>query len=137
MSEDLEQLLAQLESADGRRLRAAGHLMTVVERDPAIAVQLAVLAPGLGDGIQLLKAGLLEIGDFLLVNKADTPGAEQLYEELMIAVEHGAIVRRGRPASANGSCAAKPRVMLVSAAQSTGIEELAAALDSTFPVASP
>ena len=39
---------------------------------------LMVLAPGLGDDIQAMKAGLLEVADVLVVNKADKPGAEGL-----------------------------------------------------------
>lgn len=41
------------------------------------------LAPGHGDGVQLLKAGLMEAGDVFVVNKADRPGAEKLYSELL------------------------------------------------------
>jgi LAO/AO transport system kinase len=43
---------------------------------------LVVLAPGLGDGIQAAKAGVLEIGDVFVVNKADRDGAEQLVRDL-------------------------------------------------------
>lgn len=45
-------------------------------------VVLVVSAPGLGDGIQAMKAGLLEIADILVVNKADRDGAERTVEEL-------------------------------------------------------
>jgi LAO/AO transport system kinase len=41
-----------------------------------------VLAPGLGDDIQVMKAGLLEVADLLVVNKADCPGAETLAMEM-------------------------------------------------------
>jgi len=44
---------------------------------------MIVLAPGLGDSIQLLKAGLMEIGDLFVVNKADRPDAERLHGELL------------------------------------------------------
>jgi len=44
---------------------------------------LIVLAPGLGDSIQLLKAGLMEIGDLFVVNKADRPDAARLHGELL------------------------------------------------------
>ncbi len=44
---------------------------------------MIVLAPGQGDGIQLLKAGLMEIGDLFVVNKADRPDAERLHGELL------------------------------------------------------
>lgn len=43
---------------------------------------LVVCAPGMGDEIQALKAGILEIADILVVSKADRPGAEQTVAEL-------------------------------------------------------
>ena len=46
-------------------------------------VVMVVSAPGLGDGIQAMKAGLLEIADILVVNKADREGAERTAEQLM------------------------------------------------------
>ena len=47
---------------------------------------MVVLAPGQGDSIQLLKAGLMEIGDVFVVNKADREGASQLYAALVSAL---------------------------------------------------
>jgi LAO/AO transport system kinase len=47
---------------------------------------LVVLHPGAGDGIQAMKAGLLEVADVLVVNKADQPGAERLQNDLEEAV---------------------------------------------------
>ena len=47
---------------------------------------MVVLAPGQGDSVQLLKAGLMEIGDIFVVNKADRDGADQLYSQLMQAL---------------------------------------------------
>lgn len=47
---------------------------------------LVVLHPGAGDGIQAMKAGLLEVADVLVVNKADLPGAERLASDLEEAV---------------------------------------------------
>jgi LAO/AO transport system kinase len=41
-------------------------------------ITLMVLAPGFGDDIQAMKAGLLEVADFLVVNKSDLAGAEAL-----------------------------------------------------------
>jgi LAO/AO transport system kinase len=49
-------------------------------------VVLVVSAPGLGDGIQAMKAGLLEIADILVVNKADREGAERTADELGAAL---------------------------------------------------
>jgi LAO/AO transport system kinase len=43
---------------------------------------LVLLAPGMGDGIQAAKAGILEIGDLYVINKADREGADQVRREL-------------------------------------------------------
>ncbi|MGN6252260.1 MAG: methylmalonyl Co-A mutase-associated GTPase MeaB [Marmoricola sp.] len=43
---------------------------------------LVLLAPGMGDGIQAAKAGILEIGDLYVINKADRDGADQVRREL-------------------------------------------------------
>ncbi|MDR0965810.1 MAG: hypothetical protein LBM75_04805, partial [Myxococcales bacterium] len=40
------------------------------------------LAPGLGDDIQAMKAGLIEVADLLVINKGDLPGAEALQRDL-------------------------------------------------------
>ncbi len=47
---------------------------------------VVVLVPEAGDSIQAMKAGLLEIADIFLINKADRPGAENLANELMAAL---------------------------------------------------
>jgi GTPase len=47
---------------------------------------LVVLCPGAGDGIQAMKAGLLEVADVLVVNKDDRPGADRLATDLEEAV---------------------------------------------------
>ncbi|GMQ86129.1 MAG: methylmalonyl Co-A mutase-associated GTPase MeaB [Acidimicrobiia bacterium] len=54
---------------------------------------VVVVNPGWGDAIQAAKAGLLEIGDVFVVNKADRQGAEQAVNELIGALELG----RARP----------------------------------------
>jgi LAO/AO transport system kinase len=68
-------------------LDAVGYPMIVVEtvgtgQDGTDIASLAdtvvvVEAPGLGDGVQAIKSGLLEVGDIVAVNKADQPGAEE------------------------------------------------------------
>ncbi|GAB3756250.1 methylmalonyl Co-A mutase-associated GTPase MeaB [Microlunatus parietis] len=53
---------------------------------------VVLLAPGMGDGVQAAKAGVLEIGDLFVVNKADRDGAQSLIRELrgMVALaDHG------------------------------------------------
>ncbi|GAB2767113.1 methylmalonyl Co-A mutase-associated GTPase MeaB [Nocardioides salsibiostraticola] len=43
---------------------------------------MVLLAPGMGDGIQAAKAGILEIGDLFVINKADRDGADQVRRDL-------------------------------------------------------
>lgn len=50
-------------------------------------VTVVVLAPGQGDEVQAHKAGVLEIADLLVVNKADREGADRTIQELSLAVE--------------------------------------------------
>ncbi|MEL7645378.1 MAG: methylmalonyl Co-A mutase-associated GTPase MeaB [Anaerolineaceae bacterium] len=50
---------------------------------------IVVAAPGMGDDIQAIKAGILEIADILVVNKADLPGADQTYRNLVSMIEMG------------------------------------------------
>jgi LAO/AO transport system kinase len=45
-------------------------------------VTVVVLVPGLGDDVQAIKAGIIEIADVLVINKTDLPGAERLEEDL-------------------------------------------------------
>lgn len=54
---------------------------------------MVVLAPGQGDSIQLLKAGLMEAGDLFVVNKADREGADQLFQSLLSALRLNAMAR--------------------------------------------
>jgi LAO/AO transport system kinase len=48
-----------------------------------------VSLPGMGDDIQAMKAGLLEIADIFVVNKADTPGADEVVEQLGAMLDMG------------------------------------------------
>jgi LAO/AO transport system kinase len=48
-------------------------------------IVVVVMAPGMGDEIQSIKAGILEIGDVYAVNKCDLPGADRTAHELMAA----------------------------------------------------
>lgn len=54
---------------------------------------MVVLAPGQGDSIQMLKAGLMEAGDLFVVNKADREGANQLFQSLISALQLDALAR--------------------------------------------
>ena len=46
-----------------------------------------VVIPGMGDGIQAIKAGILEVGDIFLINKADRDGSDKTYSDLKLMIE--------------------------------------------------
>ncbi|MEI7818315.1 MAG: methylmalonyl Co-A mutase-associated GTPase MeaB [Desulfuromonadales bacterium] len=73
-----------------------------------------VMVPGLGDDIQAIKAGILEIGDIFVVNKADRDGADRTARELSNMLEMRNIV--------DGNW--NPQVMKTEATRGTGINEL-------------
>ncbi len=60
---------------------------------------VVVLVPGLGDGVQALKAGLLEIADLFVVNKSDRPEAARVVRELQQLLELEGGERHGWPVS--------------------------------------
>jgi GTPase len=78
-----------------------------------------VLVPESGDGIQTLKAGVMEVADVFVINKSDRPGADRLKAE----VEAMLGLRAARPVW-------KPPVILTVATTGDGVTELAAALDA-------
>jgi LAO/AO transport system kinase len=73
-----------------------------------------VMVPGLGDDIQAIKAGILEIGDIFVVNKADREGADRTARELSTMLE------MRNPAEGGW----RPQVMKTEAQRGTGINEL-------------
>jgi len=77
-------------------------------------------APQLGDGVQASKAGILEMVDLLVVNKADLPGAEIAAEQLRTSLLH----RRS-----SDSVSWEPSVHLTVATNGTGVSRLVDALD--------
>ncbi|MGZ3538123.1 MAG: methylmalonyl Co-A mutase-associated GTPase MeaB [Thermodesulfobacteriota bacterium] len=54
---------------------------------------IVVLVPGLGDDIQAIKAGIIEIGDLFVINKSDREGADRMERDLRMVIEMGR--RRG------------------------------------------
>jgi len=79
---------------------------------------VVLVAPGMGDGIQAAKAGILEIGDLYVVNKADRDGADKVRRDL-----------RGMLRLADRSEGAwQPPVLAMAAQQGTGVAEVVAAL---------
>jgi len=82
---------------------------------------VVLLAPGMGDGIQAAKAGILEVADIFVVNKADREGADQTVREL----KH--LVSLGRRGSAGPSW--RPPVICTVATRTEGIDELVGAIE--------
>jgi LAO/AO transport system kinase len=58
-----------------------------VEVAESVHTTAVVSMPGMGDEIQTMKAGLLEIGDIFVVNKADKPGADDVIDQLRLMLE--------------------------------------------------
>ncbi len=83
---------------------------------------VVLLAPGMGDGIQAAKAGILEIGDIFSVNKADRDGANTTRRELRSVLSmttHGDDAHRWKPA-----------IVMTVATTGEGIEELVTQIDA-------
>ncbi len=91
----------------------------IVELADVVAV---VLMPESGDEIQMLKAGLMEVGDVFVLNKQDLPGSDRLLEQVQYAVG----LRESSPQ--------RPRtpIVQVSAAAGSGVPRLAEALRGYF-----
>jgi LAO/AO transport system kinase len=98
---------------------------------------LVVEAPGLGDEIQAIKAGILEIADVLVINKADRPGVENTERALRSTLElahptkrvfrhHGKDMSISAPAT--DSTLWIPPIVKTVATEGKGIDELAAAI---------
>ncbi|HEX8172850.1 MAG TPA: methylmalonyl Co-A mutase-associated GTPase MeaB [Thermoanaerobaculia bacterium] len=88
-----------------------------VEVVRTVQTNLVVLVPGMGDDIQAIKAGIMEIGDVFVVNKADRPGADKTVTEVTMMMslveEHGDWV---------------PPIVKTVASRGDGIPELDAAI---------
>lgn len=110
-------------------LDAAGKQYVLIEtvgvgQDEVDIVRLAdctlvLLVPGMGDDVQNMKAGLMEIADIFVLNKSDREGVERLEADLE-ATLHLAPDRKGW----------KPAIVRTAATENRGIEELAAAISS-------
>jgi GTPase len=99
---------------------------------------LVVEAPGLGDDIQAIKAGILEIADILVINKADRPGVENAEKALKSMLDlahpvqrvyshHGSLIPAARPADEAKEVKQiwVPPILRTVATEGKGIAELA------------
>ncbi|MFM8321296.1 MAG: methylmalonyl Co-A mutase-associated GTPase MeaB [Chloroflexota bacterium] len=84
---------------------------------------LVIEAPGLGDDIQAIKAGILEIADVLVINKADRPGLESTERALK------GMLQLGHPTH---NADWLPPIVQTVATEGQGIDELAAAVDRHY-----
>ncbi|MBL0716713.1 MAG: methylmalonyl Co-A mutase-associated GTPase MeaB [Desulfosarcina sp.] len=74
---------------------------------------VVVLAPGMGDSIQAMKAGIMEIGDIFVVNKADRKGATETYNDINGILSYKSFADTWRP-----------KIYKTTAIKSEGIDEL-------------
>jgi len=95
-----------------------GQAETEIVQTADLTVVIAV--PGLGDEIQIIKAGIMEIGDIFVVNKADRDGAEKVFTEINMMLD---MVPQG---------ALKPPVLRTVANRDQGVSELLVALEERF-----
>ncbi len=127
--------LAATSTAAAAVLDAAGFDLILIETvgtgqsevEVAAAADTTVVleAPEMGDEVQAIKAGLLEVADLVVVNKGDKPGAQrtaaQLRAMLVATAPRGGSTGRPRPK--------RPDVLITTAATGAGVPELLAALD--------
>lgn len=83
---------------------------------------VVLLAPGMGDGIQAAKAGILEVADVFVVNKSDRDGADQTVRDLKYMISLG---RREVPGASW-----RPPVVPTVASRGTGIDQVVEAVDA-------
>jgi LAO/AO transport system kinase len=113
------QVVAVLDAAgkDAVLIETVGAGQDEVEIASAAETTVVVNTPGTGDDVQALKAGILEIADILVVNKADQPGADTLVHQLQALVSRAGGDERGIP------------VLKTVATSGDGIVELVDAID--------
>ncbi len=81
---------------------------------------IVLLAPGMGDGIQAAKAGILEIGDLFVVNKADRDGADSTVRDIRHMISLG---------DRSDEDVWRPPVLKTVASRDEGVEEVAQAVE--------
>jgi LAO/AO transport system kinase len=102
-------------------LETVGVGQSEVEVAGAADTTVVLLAPGMGDGIQAVKAGILEVADVLVVNKADREGADRTVRDLRHAVQLG---------EDSAHVGWRVPVVRTVASDGTGVEDLVGAVDA-------
>jgi LAO/AO transport system kinase len=135
--------LASTTTAAAAVLDAAGFDLILIETvgtgqsevEVAAAADTTVVleAPEMGDEVQAIKAGLLEVADLVVVNKGDKPGAQRTAAQLR-AMLVAVAPRPGGPGGSGMASTVRPRpkrpdVLITTASTGDGVPELLAALD--------
>jgi LAO/AO transport system kinase len=100
-------------------LETVGIGQTEVDIARVAQTTVAVFAPGLGDEVQAMKAGLLEVPDLFVVNKADREGADVLARELEVAL-HQRVLKTN---AVTGEGVAELALAISAHRESLGVEE--------------
>ena len=121
-------------------LDAMGHEIIIVEtvgagqtqfdiKDLAHSVGI-VTTPGAGDGIQTVKAGILETGDIFIVNKSDKPDCEQTFQQLNLMLDMRSTSQTNTAINSKSNWT--PKVLKTNAQNGDGIKEVADTFLSHF-----
>jgi LAO/AO transport system kinase len=120
-------------------LETVGTGQSEVEVAAAADTTVVLEAPEMGDEVQAIKAGLLEVADIVVVNKGDRPGAQRTASQLramLVAVGRVGVrsTGRARPAPSDTGAAERPKpkepeVLLTTATTGAGIPELLVSLE--------
>jgi LAO/AO transport system kinase len=107
-------------------IETVGTGQSEVEIAAAADTTVVLEAPDMGDEVQAIKAGLLEVADLVVVNKGDRPGAQRTASQLraMLVATAPRSLSGGRPLPK------RPDVLLTTASTGAGVPELLAALDA-------
>jgi len=89
-------------------IETVGVGQTELEITGAADTVVVVLVPESGDGIQAMKAGLMEIADVFVVNKADRPGADRLVREIRSSLKFRSGAVPGAPGGHHGAVVTPP-----------------------------
>jgi LAO/AO transport system kinase len=110
-------------------IETVGTGQSEVEVAAAADTTVVLEAPEMGDEVQAIKAGLLEVADLVVVNKGDKPGAQRTAAQLRAMLVPS--VGRGRAGDGDTERAVpkRPEVLVTTAATGAGVPELLAALD--------
>ncbi len=107
-------------------LETVGTGQSEVEVAAAADTTVVLEAPEMGDEVQAIKAGLLEVADLVVVNKGDRPGAQRTAAQLRAMLVPGAAREDDDPAR---PAPKRPDVLVTTAVTGEGVPELLAALD--------